>query len=552
MLRVVARTLRVSDFSEKLTEAEFRSLLGEIENETVDFKVQPPANFANTIAAMAMTDGGVIVLGVSDDRTLKGYALTQSALDTVMRAAHSCGVDVQLREVRVGRHPITLVSVPEIRGRIITTADGRLLRRIGSDNQPLIGDALARFVAERTNRSTEEDAAALVELDDFDLDLVNRALTALDRTRTTKEGVLRALVDLGVAIPSTAGADPIITNAAVLLFARHPKRHIAGATVQLVRRTGVGPGPGPTRVRQELEGPIPRILDDVITFIEANTAQHEAVVGRRRARVPEYPEAVVREAVLNALAHRDYGLAGATIDITTWDDRIEVHSPGPLPGHITLENIREEHYSRNRRVMGVLKALGLVEEYGEGVDRMFREMETRLLEPPLFTATPTSVTVTLRSRSPLDLEDQTWLALVGHYDLSAQERRVLVMAKREGSVTRRRIRAELRDADVRALLAQMVTKGLLVRKGERGGATYVLSDEVVLRAGAAGLEARSRQRQSLLDELRRKGSLSTTEALSVLGENNILLARHLLNDLVRAGVAVARGETRARRYYLAE
>jgi len=70
------------------------------------------------------------------------------------------------------------------------------------------------------------------------------------------------------------------------------------------------------------------------------------------------------------LAHRDYGRRGTTVDVTIWDDRIEIRSPGGLTGRITLENIRVEHYSRNRRVMRALKLLGLVEEYGEGIDRM--------------------------------------------------------------------------------------------------------------------------------------------------------------------------------------
>lgn len=80
---------------------------------------------------------------------------------------------------------------------------------------------------------------------------------------------------------------------------------------------------------------------------------------------------MLREALLNALAHRDYGLRGATVDVTIWDDRIEIRSPGSLPGPITLENMRVEHYSRNRKLIGCLKALGLVLEYGEGIDRMF-------------------------------------------------------------------------------------------------------------------------------------------------------------------------------------
>jgi ATP-dependent DNA helicase RecG len=543
------KVLRLADLPENSTAEELLELLGGLEHEQLEFKKGAPSNLANTIASMAMTDGGLVVLGVTDDRKVVGCPLSQASLDAVRRGASQVGVDVQMKEIQVDRHKLTVVAVPDVRGRIVTTPDGRLLRRSGSDNVPLVADAMARFVQERTGRPAEDEVIARPQVDDFDLELINGALAADQKKPVRRGDVVRALVDLGVATPSTPPADVNVLVAAAVLFAYRPNRYVPAATVQVVRRTGVGPGPGPTADRRELNGPIPRLLDEVLAFIAKNTTSHEAVVGRRRERVPEYPIAVLREALLNALSHRDYGLSGATVDVTIWDDRVEIRSPGPLPGHITLDNIRDEHYSRNRRVMHVLKLLGLVEEYGEGVDRMYRELEERLMEPPLFTATASSVTVTVQSRSLLGVEDQAWLALVGHFDLSPHERRILVLARHYGSITRRQVRAMLPDTDAQALLAGAVAKGLLVMTGERGGSRYHLSDEVVLRAGAASLEARSRQKQMLLDELRRRGSLSTTEAMEFLGESNIVLVRHLLNDLVRARLATARGKTRARRYH---
>jgi len=93
-----------------------------------------------------------------------------------------------------------------------------------------------------------------------------------------------------------------------------------------------------------------------------------------------------------------------------------------------------------------------------------------------------------------------------------------------------------------------VTKGLLVRIGEKGGTRYVLSDEVILRAGSQGLEAQNRKRQRLLDEIKRTGGISTAEGAALLGEDPTTV-RHLLNDLVTAGLAQATGRTRARRYH---
>lgn len=104
-------------------------------------------------------------------------------------------------------------------------------------------------------------------------------------------------------------------------------------------------------------------------------------------------------------------------------------------------------------------------------------------------------------------------------------------------------------ADVDAILRGAVAKGLLVRTGQAGGARYELSDEVVMRAGSSGVEAQARKRQMLLDEVRLRGSISTAEGAELLGED-ILLVRHLLNDLTAAGQVVARGQTRARRYYV--
>ena len=497
---------------------------------------------------MAMTSGGLIVHGVQDDRSIVGCPLSQKTQDRIHRYAAECDVEVEIRSIRVGGTELTMTLVPEIHGRIVTTPDGRLVRRVGGDSLPLRGDALQRFVLARSEHSGEEEALADFEADEFDLDLVNQALDGEGRGPVDRSGLERALIDLRVA-KRRRGTSPVrVLRAAAVLFSKDPSNHVSGATVQFVRRAGVGPGPGPASVRSEIRGPLPRLLEQTLTLIAENTRRFEAVTDMRRETIPEYPTEVLREAVANALAHRDYGLVGATVDVTVWDDRVEVTSPGPLPGHITSQNMRAEHYSRNRRIMGVLKTIGLVEEYGEGVDLMFRGMESRLMESPMFAATPDSVTVTLRSRARVDIEDQIWLQLFRDHAMTVEERLALVTARSEGSVTPRRLRELMADVDAGSVLLGAAAKGLLTRVGVRGGAHYVLSDEVVLRAGATGIQARSRQQQLLLDEIGRRGSLSTVEGSSLIGAP-IAVVRNLLNDLVRAGLARAEGRTRARRYY---
>ena len=558
----------IDDIPASLTEDEFWRLFGRREHERLDFKRGVPSDVRDAIPAMAMTDGGMIVCGVADDRSITGCPLSQNTQDRITRYAAECGVEVRLREIAITSPPtrtdppcqspasepilLTICAVPEVRERIVTTPNGRLLRRVGGDSLPLRGDAMARFVQEREMRSGEDEPIARLPADGFDLAAINAALQADGRPNidADDEGaadtatMLRALVDLRVA---TAAAPPLTTSvlrAAAILFATAPSAIMRGAAVQLVRRVGVAPGPGATSARAEFSAPFAEVVERCLAFVAEHTARFEVVGGVRRETLPEFPVPVLREAVVNALAHRDYNLIGATVDITVWDDRVEVRSPGPLPGHITKDNMRAEHYSRNPRIMRVLNTLGLVEEYGEGIDRMYREMAARLLEPPVFESTPSSVTVTLRNRSLADVEDQAWLLDLPE-DVTASERRALLVARRDGAVTRRTLRPLMPESELDAALKSAVAKGLLRRLGTRGGTHYALGPSVA--SSGSGLD--SRKRAQLLDEVRNRGTITSAEAAHLL-RTSTDAARRLLNDLTLAGLLHTEGNTRGRKYRL--
>ena len=98
----------------------------------------------------------------------------------------------------------------------------------------------------------------------------------------------------------------------------------------------------------------------------------------------EYQEFVRTEIVVNAVAHRDYGIKGTDIQIKMFDDRLEVDSPGIFAGMVNKDNIRYTHFSRNPKIATFLKDYGYVKEYGEGVDRMCKELESIGLPAPVF------------------------------------------------------------------------------------------------------------------------------------------------------------------------
>jgi ATP-dependent DNA helicase RecG len=198
----------------------------------------------------------------------------------------------------------------------------------------------------------------------------------------------------------------------------------------------------------------------------------EAVVsGLKREEIPQYPQFAVREALINAICHRDYRLKGRRVEVRMYEDRLEVISPGGLPGYMTLDNLIDEHFSRNPRLVAGLFEWGYIEELGLGIDRMIEEMLQFGHPPPEFRATPYSFTVKLYSR--LDRPPEM------HWDSNMNERQMRAMAflRTNGRITNRDYQALCPDVSSETLrldLVDLVDKGLLLKIGDKKGTYYIL------------------------------------------------------------------------------
>ncbi len=195
------------------------------------------------------------------------------------------------------------------------------------------------------------------------------------------------------------------------------------------------------------------------------------VKGLEREETTEYPQFAVREAIVNAICHRDYRLKGRRIEIRMYADRLEVISPGGLPGFITIDNIVDEHFSRNPRIVNGLFQWGYIEELGLGIDRMMEEMEQAGHRPPMFDARPYSFSVTLHnSREKLTAPD--WVRNTNH-----RQARALQYIRDHGSITNREYRNLCQGVSAETLrldLADMVERGILLKVGSKKGTYYIL------------------------------------------------------------------------------
>ena len=132
----------------RLTRRAFWREFGRLEHERLEFKLSVH-HICESVVAMAMTSGGTILVGVADDRTIRGHPVEQRSLDRIAAVAHETHVDVAVELLVVAGAPVLAITVPAVAPRVVTTPDGRLLRRVGGANQPLRGDGVRRFLGQR-------------------------------------------------------------------------------------------------------------------------------------------------------------------------------------------------------------------------------------------------------------------------------------------------------------------------------------------------------------------------------------------------------------------
>ena len=174
----------------------------------------------------------------------------------------------------------------------------------------------------------------------------------------------------------------------MLLFGKKPQLFFPRARTRFIRYNGVDEKVGTEmNVIKDVtfEGSILHQIEKTVEYLETQVAEH-TFLGQAGKFVTrrDYPKFVVQEMVVNACCHRAYNIRGTEIQIKMFDDRIVFESPGRLPGMVRPSNIRHTHFSRNPKIAAFLKAYHYVKEYGEGVDRMCRELEVNGSIAPVF------------------------------------------------------------------------------------------------------------------------------------------------------------------------
>ncbi len=418
-------------------ESDFREFKSALEGKPGNKKPRRVAKMCQDVSealvAFANTDGGEILIGVEDDLSITGVPHSDEDINALLQAPFTHVYEgqelpmVYRLKVEIEGKIVLFFQVDKGLSEIFQLRDGRVMRR-NEKRQTVPADVRQLEFGRNEIASREYDRKFVdgAKLSDLKLPLVQELADSYLSGLTME----RYLQQLGLAQYTTTGLR--LTRAALLLFAADIQRWHPRSQVRYIKVNGT----------ELLSGDQYNVLSD--EFVQGNI--YELIFKAWEAMRPYlayktefgtdgqfvqkfiYPEAACREAILNAIVHRDYNSSNG-IEIVVFDDRLEIKSPGALLSTITIEDLEaldNRHESRNVKIALALKENKLMREMGEGMKRIFNLMQQNELQRPRLYSNTVWFTVSLYNKSVFTKEELKFINLFSNAELTPLQKRILV------------------------------------------------------------------------------------------------------------------------------
>ena len=386
-----------------MEEIELRNLIQNGENSFVEFKSSDPNlrpdSFAKEIVAFLNHEGGTILLGVEDDKTITGIQ-QEKAEEWVMNIARnlvSPPVIPSYAEMTIEGCRVGIVTIREGRDKPYSVSHSEKETsyiRVGSTSRQVSREEMRRLYQFSTQIHYDTVPVSVTKSDDLDFRKLkeyfrNNDITEIDSL--TESEFLRYLKNAQFLAGDNA------TVAGVLLFGVNPNRCLSQSGVTFA--SFKGEDISELLDRQELEGTLAENVEMVRKIVQRHTSHPSTIEGMIRKEEVVYPDSVVREGIVNALIHRDYTIAGAKVMVFLYTNRLEIKSPGRLPNSVTVEAMQVgTSVSRNPVLVRVMQGMRYMDRLGRGVPLIFREMEKASGKKPEIKVEGGNVTLTLYAK----------------------------------------------------------------------------------------------------------------------------------------------------------
>ncbi len=342
----------------------------------IEFRGETPTSprrddLADELGAFANSGGGIVLCGVADDGTIQGMSREQmAALDRLVVEVSTDALDPPLRvdvhHRNLDGKAFVLVTVP--RGESVHERRGQAFIRVGATKRRLSRAESSRLAQNRAQSRYLWFDKQIVPQTGFETldERLWEPLLSVPGAADPRRGLL----NLRLMARDDAGVDRA-TVAGILLCATEPQDWLPQATITATQYRGLDRASGQLDA-QEITGPLPAQVADAVRFVVRNM-RVSARKTPERVDIPQYSSAAVFEAVVNAVAHRDYSMTSRRIRLSMFKDRLEIESPGQLPNGMTIEGMEASQATRNEVIASVFGRIPVAEVAGSGHRRYLME-----------------------------------------------------------------------------------------------------------------------------------------------------------------------------------
>lgn len=392
---------------------------------------------AQSIVAMANAGGGSVIIGASSEEEARGIFFDERTGQVFLRKLANFlapPLDLKISFLEAEGRKFLSLSV-EASPEIICLKTGKAFLRIGPRNVYLSREKIRWLKETRAETWHEREILTQSSLADLDESLVSQFLKGISSSLETEKILYRPY-----GLIAYTHGQALLTRAAVYLFAKDPLRWHPRPGIEFIRLEGTSRERGEkynVKERIRLEGSILKIINGLDEFISAHI--QERIIPRDLFFKEKfvYPISALKEALINALAHRDYSLEGKAIEVYMYDDRLEIISPGVLPGFLKIDHLghRERiHYARNPLIVRVLTDLGVMNSLGAGLPAIFSQMEENGLNPPEIRQKGNSLILILKNAPVMDKSTLSWLKNFSRHILNSRQIRILAYGRAHGMI----------------------------------------------------------------------------------------------------------------------
>jgi len=562
-----------------MTREEFLELIAEVTQhqcELDDVEVKSaqkgtPQWLYEAISAFAnRTGGGVLLFGLDEDRNfdLCGVgdahklqedisSLANSEMEpplrpefTVQQIEGKTIVAVEVEELPADKRPCFYKPAGLQKGSYI---------RVANTNRVMTDYEIFGYVCGRAQPTFDEEIVRGATVEDLNRTKLDEYIVNLKRSRPQASYLNRPfeqiLIRLGIAQKDGDVLRP--TLAGLLVFGEYPQQfepQLVITYLQYFGTTETEKGPRGARFldNQKFEGTVGEMVEAAVNHILAHIRKSSLIEGLYRRDIPEYPEEAIREAIANAVAHRDYSnfVRGSYVQVRLFADRLEVQNPGGLYGSVTEETLEFENSTRNRALMRLLEDVHIVENRGSGIASMIEAMRKANLEPPRFGDKRTSFLVTFRSHTLMGPQAIEWLNQFAVMPLSDDQRVAMVYLKHNSRIAiadYQRLN-HVDSVTANRQLRNMVQLNLIEQHSTRRWAHYTLKE--VLTTEVPTVPRAMTEEEKVLEYIRKYKSITNAQCREMLGNDDLQKASRILKRMHKNGKLKQGGERRWAKYTL--